>query len=232
MPLSGTLQSGNLPKSPFEFSLTFHLFLVLVSRTTSSTLIQRHSDLGMEEDDDSFMEDSESLVTEDDSSDVEDGELHGQFRRSFESGGDDMARNEDSSNLASDSDVTLPQGASAAKDFVPHLIVGEITGENENQGDEQTKTGLRHFALEEDVISVISLGEYSKPTVNIDVLPDDLYLTCQVLTKLPNGEYQLQYRPPPPQASNPSTLAPNPSVPSYYAPSYPTPSSFYGFPPQ
>lgn len=149
----------------------------------------------MEEDDDSFLEGSDSMVTEDEASDAEDGVLHDPFRRSCDSGGDDTVPNEDSSILASDSDVTLSHPGPNAKQLVPHLLMSELIQEAGDQEAEPTPTGLKHFALEDDVISVISLGEYSKPTVNIDVLPDDLYLTCQVLIKLPNGEYKLEYRP-------------------------------------
>lgn len=190
------------------------------------------NDLGMEEDDDSFLEGSESLVTEDESSEEEDGMVHDQFRGLPPTGSDYMTPNEESSNLASESDVTLPQTDPNAKRFVPRLLMEELGDETGDQEEEHTKTGLKHFAIDEDVISVISLGEYSKPTVNIDTLPDDLFLTCQVLTKLPNGEYRLEYRPtalPSPNASNSNPATSNGSQPPLYFTNHP---HLYGFHPQ
>lgn len=192
----------------------------------------RLNDLGMEEDDDSFLEGSESLVTEDETSEEEDGMLHDQFRGLPTSGGDYMTPNEESSNLASESDVTLPQTDPNAKRLVPRLLMDELGNDAGEQEEEHTKTGLKHFAIEEDVISVISLGEYSKPTVTIDTLPDDLFLTCQVLTKLPNGEYKLEYRPtalPSSNLSNSSYTSSNSSQPQLSFTNHP---QSYGFHPQ
>lgn len=115
---------------------------------------------------------------------------------------------EDAAASVSESDSTVPLHAAPIEHAVPRLIVAEIPGLSAEEAANAMTSGVLNFDLEGETISVVSLGEFSAPTVHIDTLPDDLFLTCQVLTKLPNGEYKLDFVP------NSAPSAPSPSDPS------------------